>query len=270
MSKKFEGVFILTDMDGTLLNSEAKVSQVDGEAIDHFIDNGGFFSVATGRARKSVEGFLPGLRTSAPSIVDNGAWISDLRSGETLRVAQMGSGYAAIVEELIRRFPMVGVEICFPGVQYVVNHNMYTERHHKNVGLELKRRELSEVEGGWMKINLLEDHEVLLDAMEFVTRRFGSGVFAQFSLPHIYEITAEGFSKGDSALWLRDRLRVSPENFYTVGDGTNDIELLAAAGDNSYAPANARPVVLEKVKNLLPDNNSGAIAALIEQLDRKY
>ena len=270
MNKKFEGVFILTDMDGTLLNKEAEVSQRDSDAIDYFIDNGGLFAVATGRARGSVEGFLPALRTSAPSIVDNGAWITDLRSGENLRIAEMDDCWRTIAGEIIERFPMVGVEICLPGVQYVVNHNMYTERHHKNVGLELKRCEVSDVKDKWMKINLLEDHEVLLDAMEFVTRRGGEKMFAQFSLPHIYEITAKGFSKGDSALWLRDRMGVKPEDFYTVGDGTNDIELLAAAGENSYAPSNARSAVLERAKNILPDNNSGAIAHLIEILDRKY
>ncbi len=267
---KFEGVFILTDMDGTLLDSNAAITPRDGEAIDYFIEQGGLFSVATGRARKSVEQFLPGLHTSAPSIVDNGAWITDLRSGETLRLAAMEEEAMDMVEDMIDRFPMVGVEICLPGIQYVVNHNMYTERHHKNIGLELHRRMLDEVERPWVKVNLLEDHEVLSDAMEYFIRRYKDRFFAQFSLPHIYEITQKGFSKGDSALWLRDKLGVLPENFYTVGDGTNDLELLAAAGDNSYAPGNAKAVILEAAHHLLPDNNSGAIAALIGQLDKKY
>lgn len=270
MSKKFEGVFILTDMDGTLLDSSASVSPKDGAAIDYFIENGGLFSVATGRARGSVEGFLPGLHTSAPSIVDNGAWITDLRSGETLRLAAMGEEARDMAQDIMDRFPMVGVEVCQAGIQYVVNHNMYTERHHKNVGLELRRRTLGELSGPWIKVNLLEDHEVLSDAMEYIIRRYKGRFFAQFSLPHIYEITQQGFSKGDSALWLRDHLGVQPENFYTVGDGTNDLELLDAAEENSYAPANAKAVVLEKARHLLPDNNSGAIAALIEQLDAKY
>ena len=267
--QKFNGVFILTDMDGTLLDSNASITPRDGAAIDYFIENGGYFSVATGRARGSVERFLPGLHTSAPSIVDNGAWISDLRTGVTLRLAAMDDA-GDMVEDLIDRFPMVGVEICLPGIQYVVNHNMYTERHHKNIGLELHRCALHEVEKPWVKINLLEDHEVLCDAMEYLIRRYKDRFFAQFSLPHIYEITQKGFSKGDSALWLRDHLGVKPEDFYTVGDGTNDLELLAAAGENSYAPQNAKAVILEKAHHLLPDNNSGAIAALIEQLDKKY
>lgn len=267
---KFNGVFILTDMDGTLLDSNAAIAPRDAEAIDYFIANGGFFSVATGRARGSVEGFLPRLHTSAPSIVDNGAWVTDLRNGETLRLASMTEDARDMVEDIIDRFPMVGVEVCQPGIQYVVNHNMYTERHHRNVGLELHRRMIDQIEGAWVKVNLLEDHEILTDAMEYLIRRYKGRFFAQFSLPHIYEITQQGFSKGDSALWLRDHLGVLPENFYTVGDGTNDLELLAAAGENSYAPRNAKQVILDAAHHLLPDNDHGAIAALIAELDKKY
>lgn len=268
--QKFKGVFILTDMDGTLLDSSASISGKTREAIDYFIENGGLFSVATGRARGSVERFLPELHTSAPSIVDNGAWISDLNTGESLRTARMPETAADMVEDIIDRFPMVGVEICLPGTQFTVNHNAYTERHHRNVGLELRRCGVHEVEGPWMKVNLLEDHEILSDTMEYMIRRYKDRFFAQFSLPHIYEITQNGFSKGDSALWLRDHLGVRAEDFYTVGDGTNDLELLAAAGENSYAPRNAKPLILERVRHLLPDNDSDAIAALIETLDGKY
>lgn len=267
--KKFSGVWILTDMDGTLLDSEGRLTPADRAAIDHFIDEGGLFSVATGRARRSVEGFLPHLRTSAPSIVDNGAWITDLDSGQTLRQAELGEAFAELVRRVIARFPMIGVEVCLPGVQYVANHNAYTERHHKNVGLELRRRTVEEIPLPWLKINLLEEHEILLDAMEYVTRQYKDGIFAQFSLPHIYEITASGFSKGDSALWLRQHLGVRPEDFYAVGDGTNDLELLASAGPNACAPCNARPAVLARARLLLPENGA-AIAALIDRLDQKY
>ncbi len=267
--KRFSGVWILTDMDGTLLDSRGELSQADRAAVDHFIEEGGLFSVATGRARRSVERFLPQLRTSAPSIVDNGAWITELDSGRTLRQAALGVEAGEIVRGVVERFPMVGVEVCLPGVQYVVNHNAYTERHHRNVGLELRRRTAEEIPLPWLKINLLEEHEVLLDAMEYVTRQHNGRVFAQFSLPHIYEITAAGFSKGDSALWLRDWLGVRPADFYAVGDGTNDLELLAAAGPNACAPCNARPAVLARARCVLPENGA-AIAALVAQLDKKY
>lgn len=270
MMGKFDGVFILTDMDGTLLNSQAEISERDGRAIDYFIDNGGLFSVATGRAKGSVERFLPELKTSAPSIVHNGSLIVDLRDNTLVRRLDLGDRAEDMVEDILDRFPQIAVEISLPDDQYVARGNSLSERHHRNVGLEYKLRSFREVPRPWLKLNLVADHEVLLDAREYMIRAYKEGFFAQFSLPHYYEVMADGASKGDSALWLRDYLKVRPEDFYTVGDGTNDIELLKASGANSHATANAKPPVLEAAASILPDNDSGAIAALIEKLDGKY
>lgn len=267
---KFDGVFILTDMDGTLLDSGAKISDKNREAIDYFIENGGLFSVATGRAKGSVEGFLPGLVTSAPSIVHNGSLIVDLRDDTLVRRLDLSDRAEDMVADILDRFPSVAIEISLPDDQYVARGNSLSERHHRNVGLEYKLKSFKEVPLPWLKLNLVADHEVLLDAGEYMMRAYKEGFFAQFSLPHYYEVMAAGASKGDSALWLRDYLKVKPEDFYTVGDGTNDIELLTASGANSHATANAKPPVLEVAASILPDNDSGAIAALIEKLDRKY
>lgn len=267
---KFDGVFVLTDMDGTLLNSCAEISDKDSKAIDYFIDNGGLFSVATGRAKGSVERFLPKLRTSAPSVVHNGSLTVDLQDNTVVRRLDLGERAEDMVEDILDRFPLIAIEISLPDDQYVARGNSLSERHHRNVGLEYKLKSFREVPLPWLKLNLVADHEVLLDAREYMMREYKEGFFAQFSLPHYYEVMAAGASKGDSALWLRDYLRVGPEDFYTVGDGTNDIELLRASGANSHAVANAKPPVLEAAASVLPDNDSGAIAALIEKLDGKY
>ena len=71
-------------------------------------------------------------------------------------------------------------------------------------------------------------------------------------------------------MWLAKYLNIDMDNFYTVGDGTNDLELIRVSGKNSYAPSNATEIILENARHLLPDNDSGAIAGLIALLDGKY
>ena len=44
--KKFEGVFILSDMDGTLLNSKGEIPCENSRAVRYFMENGGMFAVA--------------------------------------------------------------------------------------------------------------------------------------------------------------------------------------------------------------------------------
>ena len=58
MEKIFEGYLLVSDMDGTLLNSEKKISKENLNAIDYFVKEGGTFTVATGRMLQSVELFI--------------------------------------------------------------------------------------------------------------------------------------------------------------------------------------------------------------------
>ena len=67
---RFDGVMILTDMDGTLLNSQRQLSRGNQEAARYFMEQGGLFSVATGRAKRAMEYFMPELQINAPGRKD--------------------------------------------------------------------------------------------------------------------------------------------------------------------------------------------------------
>ena len=50
---KFSGVMLVSDFDDTLYGSDLHVSEENRTAIRSFIEQGGLFTVATGRARKT-------------------------------------------------------------------------------------------------------------------------------------------------------------------------------------------------------------------------
>ena len=47
--KKFDGILICTDLDGTLLNGDSAVSKENLDAIEYFKAEGGIFTFITGR-----------------------------------------------------------------------------------------------------------------------------------------------------------------------------------------------------------------------------
>lgn len=53
--KKFDGLLLGCDMDGTLLDSRKQISAKNQEAIWYFVKNGGSFSLATGRAPRAID-----------------------------------------------------------------------------------------------------------------------------------------------------------------------------------------------------------------------
>ena len=47
--KRFEGILICTDLDGTLLKNDGSISLENREAIEYFKQEGGYFTFVTGR-----------------------------------------------------------------------------------------------------------------------------------------------------------------------------------------------------------------------------
>ena len=64
--KIFEGKMILTDLDGTYLYDDHHISRENREAAAYFMENGGLFTVATGRSKAGMEHFFPELSINAP------------------------------------------------------------------------------------------------------------------------------------------------------------------------------------------------------------
>ena len=86
---KYENTAILTDLDGTLFNSQGLVSDEDRAAIAEYIAQGGIFGVATGREPHNARLHLPELPMNAPSIVLNGAAVYDFLAERYLNTILM-------------------------------------------------------------------------------------------------------------------------------------------------------------------------------------
>ena len=66
-------ILFVSDMDGTLLNAEAKLSARSRELISELTDEGAYITVATARTPATVQGLLEGTRMRLPAIVMTGA-----------------------------------------------------------------------------------------------------------------------------------------------------------------------------------------------------
>ncbi|MCK5052344.1 MAG: HAD-IIB family hydrolase [Candidatus Cloacimonetes bacterium] len=73
--------FYISDLDMTLLNSEAELSPFAKLNINNFIKNGVNFTIASARSVKSIQPIFEGVDLQLPVIEFNGAFISDLKTG---------------------------------------------------------------------------------------------------------------------------------------------------------------------------------------------
>ena len=80
---KFDGVLLASDYDGTLYDSHGIITEEVRAAIRYFTDNGGRFTVCTGRSKQGFHAYSPDY-INAPVLLANGAMAYDYAAERTV------------------------------------------------------------------------------------------------------------------------------------------------------------------------------------------
>lgn len=278
---KFDGVLLASDFDNTLLYTEESLRtgapvpplpERNRKALEYFMSQGGRFAVATGRALPAFLRHAGDLPMNAPGVVCNGAAIYDFEKGEYLEAAMLDAAARDRGQAVLDRFPGVAVEAYhIDNVIHVVRPNEISRQHEHMTHVALTEApSLPEVPLPLGKLLFEADHETLEGVLSFLTQQgWAEDYELIFSVSHLLEMTIKGASKGGMVRRLAGRLGISMEHVYCAGDEANDLSMLRAASQG-FAPANASPAVLESGATVVCDAREGAIADVIEILDKKY
>jgi HAD superfamily hydrolase (TIGR01484 family) len=98
-------------MDGTLLDSKHRISSNNIEAINLFVNNGGYFTLASGRMTKAIEPYIKYLPVNAPAILYNGSVIYDFNSKKCLWETYLDNKVIELVKKIMYLFPESGIEV---------------------------------------------------------------------------------------------------------------------------------------------------------------
>lgn len=74
----------ISDLDGTLLNSQGKISDYSIKTINNLINEGMIFTYATARSLVSASPVTRGLIKNLPLIIYNGTFIVNAETGKLL------------------------------------------------------------------------------------------------------------------------------------------------------------------------------------------
>ena len=266
---KFDGVLLASDFDDTFCPASLVVPQANLDAVAYFQSQGGRFTIATGRARRTFAPQLHQAPVNAPVILSNGAQLYDFQRDELLLETCIPPTIVADLEELIRLHPQLSVEVYHGDEVYIWNPNPWTWYHIKRAKLDPVECPVAQMPQPWSKAILQNDYEILFPAQTDILERWPDRYEAIFSCFHMLELTAKGCTKGGMVLELAKRLGISRENLYCVGDNQNDLPMLEVSAI-PFAPANCAQEVKDWGARLLPSSEEGTIAALIDILDQRY
>ena len=268
---KFDGVLFFCDYDDTLYNSSRAVSPENRAAIRYFIDNGGYFSIATGRAHRT---FTPQiarerLTLNAPVVLSNGAAIYDYASDRYLLESFLPKDTPSLLAQLCGQFPDLGFEAYHGEDIYVHNPNRITREHLAKVGGTQIVAPILDMPTPWSKVILQQDGPYLEEVQARLLACWGDRCEAIFSNRYLLEVTAKGCDKGAMAAKVADLLYIDRKNLYCMGDNENDIPMLALSAI-PFAPANCSQPVRDWGARILNHCDGHAVAQAIGILDELY
>ena len=256
---------LISDLDGTLINSQHFISQKNLNAISHFTKSGGSFAVATGRTKDNIRPYIRKLVLNGPCILYNGGGIYSFQEERFLGTEFLDR---SAVEEYItfcmKNYKNMAVEIFTPEMMYIVTPEYIVDPYVESEKQVFSRITLDEViKMDWIKVLLYDTPESLKKAQIALDDfNLHDKVDSIFSQVFYLELIKKGISKGEALERLKNSHQYSDKTIIAVGDYDNDIEMIKLA-DVGIAVGNARECVKDAADIVTVSNNENALHEII-------
>ena len=270
---KFDGVMIVSDIDGTFLGKDARVVPENLEAIGYFKREGGLFTFATGRDSFLIGNRIANLRElcNCPIIASNGAYIYDLQRDVIVEEEFLPEPEISGIVDAVRaahpdvslritcggkhladkEYPLLdGVRARYPGVVVVMPYE------------EMPR-------GCWHHVTWMGEQEEIEAVRQTAMLHMKDGCSCMSGGRTIFEITSAKGTKGSMIGRLKRLIGRENMMLWAIGDYENDMSMLMAA-DRCAMPENGIDS-LRSIPGIVEvcHHDEGAIAGLIRYIEQE-
>jgi HAD superfamily hydrolase (TIGR01484 family) len=269
----FSDVLLTVDYDRTLTAPDSTIPERNLEAIRYFMENGGAFTVNTGRSVPMANVFRHKVPVNAPLLLYNGSAAFDPQDGKLSFCHEIHMDMWQTVRECMELFPDLTVE-----VQGVDAHYRFTENpawdafcDHQpcargfaapgdDLGPFLKFTvygKFTDVTVAHMFESTPEEKARMDEVEQILNEKYGDYCEVFRAATRIIDVHAKGVSKARSARELQARL--GRKILVCVGDAHNDLSMMHDA-DYAFAPADG--VIAAEFENVCKCAD-GAVADVI-------
>lgn len=224
---------IASDMDGTLLNSNQKISEENKNAIKRATNLGIKFVISTGRMYCAAEPFGKELDLKTPIISYNGALVKERVSGNIINECSLSK------------------ELAIDVMKFAFDRGVYAQTYVDDKLLVRKKEFISDYyakianvkyhEVGDDIFNIASDpHKVLLMTnpgdlelnfriKEELMKEFGDRIHTTNSMTDFIEIMNPKVNKWEAVKIVAKQYDIKPDEIMCLGDGNNDLDMIANA-----------------------------------------
>ena len=262
---------VVSDLDGTLLNEEHKVTDFTVEIVNKVIEKGIKFYIATGRNYIHTKSVMDDLGIKIPLITSNGARIYN-KNGKVIYENLVKKKEVESILEIDYKKYGENIHLnIFSGDDWVIIKGTLEEvikrypELDKIDAIEVEKEKLGELD--ILKFFFIGEHEELVELEQEIIKKTKNNITIAFVSDRCMEIFNKTTNKANAAKYLLHKEGIDLKDAVSFGDGENDFELLTELG-KGYAMENA----IDRLNNLLPKDfervdkniNNGEAKKLLE------
>ena len=269
----FSDVLLTVDYDRTLTAPDSTIPPRNLEAIRYFMENGGAFTVNTGRSLPMTKVFRDVVPVNAPLLLYNGSAAYDLSEKQLSFCHEINMDMWETVHKCMELFPDLTVEVQGVDAHYRFAENpawdAFSEHQQCAHGFAPEGADL----GTFLKFTLYgefrdvtvadlyngsaEERRRMDEAEQLLKDTFGHCCEVFRAATRIIDVHAKGVSKARSARELQQRL--GRKVLVCIGDAENDLLMLKDA-DHAFVPSDA--LLADRFENVCKCAD-GAVADVI-------
>lgn len=255
----------ISDLDGTLLTREQKISDFTVNVINSLVEKGMIFSYATARSFYTAGKITEKLSAKIPVIVYNGTFILSNGGKETLFSLGFKEGEAARILQTLNEggvypfvYSMIEGKERFSYIEEKMTPDM---RDFLKLRLDERRRPTDVAgtfDGEIFHFSCLDSAEKLLPMYEKLKDEFRCVYYIEeYSKKPWLEIHPRDASKAFAVKKLKEF--IGCDRVVCFGDGINDVSMFSVA-DECYAVSNAADELKQIATGVIGSNDEDGVA----------
>lgn len=267
----------VSDLDGTLLNGEAKISEKTAQILNREIEKGIDFTISTARTPTTALKIIEPLHLKLPVMFMNGVLIYDMNKKCYLKKETMDENVIMVLLGLIKTKRLDCFLYALEDDEFVAYYDSVDSmslNYFRNERIMKYNKRFTEVDD----LSLIANKGIIYcmlretkQKLEGLYRELSvvNGVKAEF-YPDVYsdeyymlEIYSEKASKKEALEFLKKSGAYN--SVVAFGDNLNDKALLEGS-DYFYAVSNAHPEIQNMADSIIPSNEEDGVARFIEQM----
>ncbi|WP_291962241.1 HAD family hydrolase [Maribacter sp.] len=254
---------VVTDMDGTLLNSEHQVSDQFFEIFENLKSQGIIFVAASGRQYHSIIDKLDSIKNDIIVIAENGGFA--MKQHTEILATPLEQQHVKDILKTLDNIPNIHPVICTKHKAYLTNKSNEFANKLAEYYTEYEIIEnLSDFNSEVIKIAIYHFESSEVHIYPFV-KHFEADLKVKVSGENWLDISNMNANKGYALDKLMKTYNLKSDEVMVFGDFNNDLEMLALS-DFGFAMENAHPNVKEIAKYSTLSNDENGVEHILKML----